>query len=50
MVAGDFMNEVTQWAKQLGETWRVSSQGAVGQTFIWGDGLAKSTYAVIIIN
>ena len=49
IATGDFPNLVAGWGKQLNEIWRVSSQGAVGQTFTWGDGQATSTYAIIIL-
>lgn len=50
IATGDFSNEVLRWSKQLGETWRVSSEGAVGQTFTWGDGQVESTFAIIILS
>lgn len=50
VVTGNFSNEVMKWSTQLGETWRDSSDEAVGQTLIWGDGKTESTYAVIILS
>ncbi len=50
VVTGNLSNEVKSWSAELGETWRGSSDGAVGQTLIWGDGKPESTYAVIILS
>ena len=50
VVTGNLSNEVMKWSAELGETWRGSSDGAVGQTLIWGDGKPESTYAVIILT
>ncbi len=50
VVTGNFLNETTEWYMQLGEIWRVSSEGAVGQTLTWGDGQPGSTYSVIILS
>jgi len=50
VVTGDFVNETTEWNKQLDEVWRVSSEGAVGQTLTWGNGQPDSTYSIIILS
>jgi hypothetical protein len=50
VVPDNFSNEVMKWSTQLGESWRESSNGAVGQTLVWGDGKAESTFAVIILS
>lgn len=50
VVASDFTNEVAKWSALLEENWRVSSDGAVGQTFVWGDGKHITTYAVVILS
>jgi hypothetical protein len=50
IATGDVPGEVAKWAKQLGESWRVSSEGAIGQTLTWGDGVPETTYAIIILS
>jgi len=50
VVTGDFQNEVSEWSKQLGEEWRVSSTGAIGQSLTWGDGQPETTYSIIILS
>ncbi len=50
VVAYDFIDEVKRWAEQINEGWRVSSEGAVAQILVWGNGELEKTYAVIVLS
>ncbi len=49
-VTSDVKSEVSRWAEQLGENWKITSDQAVGQTFTWGDGEPETTYAVVLLS
>ncbi len=50
VVTSDYVTEVNKWRQELNEAWIAPSEGAIGQTLVWGNGHPKTTWAVIVLS